>query len=80
MNKYIEKSELKIFSIIALDDLKNYIYVEAMTKADVKEVGVLVFLLNIRFLVEIFEVSVLVFLLNIRFLVQIFEVSVLVFF
>lgn len=44
MNKYIEKSELKIFSIIALDDLKNYIYVEAMTKADVKEVSVLVFL------------------------------------
>ncbi|XP_078153671.1 putative transcription elongation factor SPT5 homolog 1 [Carex rostrata] len=55
MKKYIEKSELKIFSVIALDHLKNYIYVEAMSEADVKEVSVLVFLLNIRFLVQIFE-------------------------
>lgn len=39
MQKYIDKgSELQIRSAIALDHLKNYIYVEADKEAHVREV------------------------------------------
>lgn len=38
MQKYIDKPELQIRSAIALDHLKNYIYVEADKEAHVKEV------------------------------------------
>lgn len=39
MQKYIDKgSELQIRSVVALDHLKNYIYVEADKEAHVREV------------------------------------------
>jgi transcription elongation factor SPT5 len=38
MQKYIDRSDLQIRSVIALDHLKNYIYVEAEKEAHVKEV------------------------------------------
>ncbi|KAJ1688274.1 hypothetical protein LUZ63_019664 [Rhynchospora breviuscula] len=37
MQKYIDRSDLQIRSVIALDHLKNYIYVEAEKEAHVKE-------------------------------------------
>lgn len=39
MQKYIDKPELNIRSAIALDHLKNYIYVEAEKEAHVREVS-----------------------------------------
>jgi transcription elongation factor SPT5 len=40
MQKYIDKgSELQIRSAIALDHLKNYIYIEADKEAHVREVS-----------------------------------------
>lgn len=42
MQKYIDRgSDLQIRSVVALDHLKNYIYVEADKEAHVKEVFVL---------------------------------------
>lgn len=38
MQKYIDRSDLQIRSVVALDHLKNYIYVEAEKEAHVKEV------------------------------------------
>lgn len=39
MQKYIDKgTELQITSAVALDHLKNYIYIEAYKEAHVKEV------------------------------------------
>jgi len=38
MQKYIDRGDLQIRSVIALDHLKNYIYVEAEKEAHVKEV------------------------------------------
>ena len=39
MQKYIDKgSELQIRSVVALDHLKNYIYIEADKEAHVREV------------------------------------------
>ncbi|CAD6339877.1 unnamed protein product [Miscanthus lutarioriparius] len=37
MQKYIDRSDLQIKSVVALDHLKNYIYVEAEKEAHVKE-------------------------------------------
>jgi len=39
MQKYIDRSDLQIKSVVALDHLKNYIYVEAEKEAHVKEVS-----------------------------------------
>jgi Early transcription elongation factor of RNA pol II, NGN section len=41
MQKYIDRSDLQIRSVVALDHLKNYIYVEAEKEAHVKEVSLL---------------------------------------
>lgn len=38
MQKYIDRGDLQIRSVVALDHLKNYIYVEAEKEAHVKEV------------------------------------------
>lgn len=38
MQKFIDRADLQIRSVIALDHLKNYIYVEAEKEAHVKEV------------------------------------------
>ena len=38
MQKFIDRSDLQIRSAVALDHLKNYIYVEAEKEAHVKEV------------------------------------------
>lgn len=50
MQKFIDRVDLQITSVVALDHLKNYIYVEAMKEAHVKEVSsawldILVFLI-----------------------------------
>lgn len=41
MQKFIDRSDIQIRSAVALDHLKNYIYVEADKEAHVKEVYVL---------------------------------------
>lgn len=40
MQKFIDRADLQIKSAIALDHLKNYIYVEAEKEAHVKEVWI----------------------------------------
>jgi hypothetical protein len=40
MQKFIDRSDLQIKSVVALDHLKNYIYVEAEKEAHVKEVRI----------------------------------------
>lgn len=49
MQKYIDKgSELQIRSAVALDHLKNYIYVEADKEAHVREVCKIYMLILLR--------------------------------
>jgi hypothetical protein len=43
MQKFIDRSDLQIKSVVALDHLKNYIYVEAEKEAHVKEVSMSVY-------------------------------------
>jgi transcription elongation factor SPT5 len=38
MQKFIDREDLQIKSVIALEHLKNYIYVEAEKESHVKEV------------------------------------------
>ena len=38
MQKFIDRQDLQIISVVALEHLKNYIYVEAEREAHVKEV------------------------------------------
>ena len=40
MQKFIDRTDLQIKSVVALDHLKNYIYVEAEKEAHVKEVRI----------------------------------------
>lgn len=42
MQKFIDRTDLQIKSVVALDHLKNYIYVEAEKEAHVKEVSICV--------------------------------------
>jgi len=39
MQKFIDRSDLQIKSVVALEHLKNFIYIEAEKEAHVKEVS-----------------------------------------
>jgi hypothetical protein len=39
MQKFIDRQDLQIKSVVALEHLKNFIYIEAEKEAHVKEVG-----------------------------------------